>query len=201
MELDYILHEKGLISAKECQDIINFFESDEVKRYHFEGFAGDARELNYHRKKDTEILIGFDVLTSMFSGIGKALNIAFKKYREQYPHIDDLPQWMLEGECKVQRYNPGEGYTMLHWENDGPDSSSSRRVLGWTIYLNDVYDGGQTEFPYQNKQIQPRTGDLIIFPAGWTHAHRGIVSKTELKYIVTGWNVFKYLRIHQRNTY
>ena len=55
------------------------------------------------------------------------------------------------------------------------------------IYLNDVTDGGYTEFPNQGKRFQPRAGDLLIWPAFFTHPHRGIASKTQTKYIVTGW--------------
>ena len=57
------------------------------------------------------------------------------------------------------------------------------------IYLNDVTEGGYTEFPSQNKLFQPRTGDILIWPAFWTHPHRGITSKTQTKYIITGWHV------------
>ena len=55
------------------------------------------------------------------------------------------------------------------------------------IYLNDVTDGGYTEFPNQKKKYQPRAGDILIWPAYFTHPHNGIVSKKNKKYIVTGW--------------
>ena len=54
-------------------------------------------------------------------------------------------------------------------------------------YLNTVKDGGGTEFPFQNKIFSANKGDLIVWPAGFTHPHKGIVSLTEEKYIVTGW--------------
>ena len=60
-------------------------------------------------------------------------------------------------------------------------------MLAWMIYLNDVTDGGYTEFPCQDKKIQPRAGDALVWPAFFTHAHKGITSKTQTKYIVTGW--------------
>ena len=33
-------------------------------------------------------------------------------------------------------------------------------------------------------------GRLVIWPAYWTHFHRGIISETETKYIATGWYTF-----------
>ena len=59
------------------------------------------------------------------------------------------------------------------------------------IYLNDVTDGGHTEFLNQKKKYQPRTGDVLIWPAYFTHTHRGITSKSQTKYIATGWFNFK----------
>ena len=54
-------------------------------------------------------------------------------------------------------------------------------------YLNDVTDGGGTEFYYQNKITEARKGKTLIWPADWTHTHRGVVSPTQDKYIITGW--------------
>ena len=58
-------------------------------------------------------------------------------------------------------------------------------------YLNDVNDGGETEYYYQKVKIKPVKGLTLIVPVDWTFTHRGIVSLTETKYIVTGW--FSYL--------
>ena len=54
-------------------------------------------------------------------------------------------------------------------------------------YLNDVTDGGETEFMYQKLKIKPKKGLTLIWPADWTHTHRGIPSMTQVKYIATGW--------------
>ena len=76
----------------------------------------------------------------------------------------------------------------MHCENDGGvDGSAEKRVLAWMVYLNDVTDGGETAFPTQGKKFSPRAGDVLIWPAYWTHPHRGIVSESQVKYIATGW--------------
>ena len=54
------------------------------------------------------------------------------------------------------------------------------------LYLNDVKDGG-TYFPFQNITTQAVKGDLILWPADFTHPHRGVISDTQEKYICTGW--------------
>ena len=60
-------------------------------------------------------------------------------------------------------------------------------MLVWMFYLNDVYDGGETFFPHQAKKVKARQGKLVIWPSDWTHAHYGLVSNTETKYIISSW--------------
>ena len=54
-------------------------------------------------------------------------------------------------------------------------------------YLNDVIDGGETEWYYQNIKIKPERGLTVIWPSDWTFTHRGNTSPTQTKYIATGW--------------
>jgi hypothetical protein len=89
---------------------------------------------------------------------------------------------------KIQKTCVGEGYHIWHFESDARDRCN--RVLAWTLYLNDVDEGGETEFLYYPKRIKPKTGRLIIWPASFTHAHRGNPPLSNDKYIITGWVEF-----------
>ena len=64
---------------------------------------------------------------------------------------------------------------------------SSHRVLAWMFYLNTITDGGGTYFDNYDLTMNAVQGRCVIWPAYWTHMHKGIVSKTETKYIATGW--------------
>jgi hypothetical protein len=55
------------------------------------------------------------------------------------------------------------------------------------VYLNDVLDGGETEFLYQSRRVKPREGRVVIFPVQWTHTHRGNPPLSGEKYIATSW--------------
>ena len=59
-------------------------------------------------------------------------------------------------------------------------------------YLNDVSEGGETEFPMFGLKVKPEMGKTLIWPAEWTHAHLGAIVKTGKKYIITGWMHFPY---------
>ena len=61
------------------------------------------------------------------------------------------------------------------------------RILTLFIYLNDVEEGGETEFLYQGVKVKPKAGRVCIWPAALTHLHRGNPIYTGSKYLITGW--------------
>jgi hypothetical protein len=89
---------------------------------------------------------------------------------------------------KIQKTKVGGGYHTWHYESN--NRKSCHRLLVWMVYLNDVDDGGETEFLYQHKRIKPEAGTLVIWPAAFTHTHRGNPPLSNEKYIITGWIEF-----------
>lgn len=78
-----------------------------------------------------------------------------------------------------------ESYSTWHCEVSHKDYSD--RALTYLIYLNDDYEGGETQFMYQKYNKVPEKGSLMIFPAGFTHVHRGNMITKGTKYVITGW--------------
>ncbi|MFM6987367.1 MAG: 2OG-Fe(II) oxygenase [Arenimonas sp.] len=96
------------------------------------------------------------------------------------------------GPVNLQRYEADEGgYPYWHSEHYPRDDDSLHRVLLWTVYLNDGFGAGETEFVHQNRKITPRAGSLLIAPAGFTHTHRGNRPTGGAKYIGTSWILFQ----------
>ena len=113
------------------------------------------------------------------------VNEAKKQYVKTYSFLDKL-QWRLCPLYNIQGYDgPKEGFFSLHNEHTG---MYPYRMLAWMIYLNDAVSG--TEFPYQNRIVTPKVGRTVIWPAGWTHPHKGVIPNEGLKYIATGWFYF-----------
>jgi hypothetical protein len=79
-----------------------------------------------------------------------------------------------------------EKVKVWHCENDFKSMLNYDRCLVFMTYLNDVEDGG-TSFKYQNIDMPAQKGLTVMWPAYWTHMHKGIVSDTKEKYIATGW--------------
>lgn len=98
------------------------------------------------------------------------------------------------GTINVQKYLADEGgYPYWHCEfyPKAGDLDALHRILLWSVYLNDGFDAGETEFFYQERKIQPRTGRLVMAPAGFTHTHRGNRPAGGDKYIATSWVLFQ----------
>ena len=94
---------------------------------------------------------------------------------------------MVREPIQIQRYLPGQAYYDYHTERTGAVGYQSARHLVFMTYLNTVTNQGGTEFPQQQTVLTPTRGLTVIWPADWTHTHRGIASPTQTKYIVTGW--------------
>ena len=86
--------------------------------------------------------------------------------------------------AKIQKTEPGQGYHAWHYE---ATPSAPYRKLATMIYLNDNFDGGETEFLYQHCRIKPKVGKFVIFPCDWAWTHRGNPPLNNDKYIVTAW--------------
>jgi len=98
------------------------------------------------------------------------------------------------GSINIQRYYADQGgYPYWHSEISPKIESDDNlhRVLLWTIYLNDDFDEGETEFLFQQRKVKPKTGSLLFAPAGFTHTHRGNMPRGGNKYIATSWVLFQ----------
>jgi len=98
------------------------------------------------------------------------------------------------GAINLQWYTDGEGgYPYWHCELYPRDASGEtlHRHLLWTVYLNDGFQAGETEFLFQDRKVRPATGDLLIAPTAFTHTHRGNRPQGGDKFIATSWILFQ----------
>jgi len=117
--------------------------------------------------------------------------------------INDLPSSVISelieknyqmAPINLQKYLKGTGgYHKWHSEiaPTHPQCEILHRVLFTIFYLNEVDEGGETEFFYQETKVSPKKGRLVIAPAGFTHTHKGNVPVSNDKYILASWIKFK----------
>ena len=176
------------IDKKICDNMIDYFEENkdiqESGKTHSKELDGPIENTKF--KKCTEMFFYYKNFFKTFPEYDKALHSVLLSYQKKYKH-SDLGQsfYNINTSIKIQKYLPGEGFYEWHYENDGSRRDGNRHLVFMT-YLNDVDDGG-TEFLYQKITTKAKKGYTLIWPAQWTHTHKGQISKTKIKYIVTGW--------------
>jgi len=180
---DFIGIYKNAVSKEWCNEVINVFNSlsseDMIHRHH----AYDAAHisdtsigLQFHSKELCELFLNnfYENLYPLYS----------KKYKLGNS-ILSFPMAIFD--FKVQKTLPTEGYHVWHIEHGPQHPTTKNRIIAYTLYLNDVEEGGETEFLIQSLRIKPEQGTLVLWPAGYTHIHRGNPPLSGEKYIMTGW--------------
>ena len=176
---DFIYVERDALPKSFCNNVIEKFEQDDRKR---QGQVGGGVQLNIKRSSDLSIS-ELDDWKSYDQAFYKSLNGGLKKYirflPEEYMKHRALSELGNDTGYQIQRTQPNDYYI---WHHD----QTTTRLVTFIWYLNDIKDGGYTEF-IDGTRIQPEAGKLIIFPATWDFLHRGVSPKTETKYLCTGW--------------
>lgn len=173
-----------------CQHLINEFDRLEqggigFNRQRSEGASAHIKNdhqipLNI-RNHNVERFQDKDSVNLFFDG----LQSCFENYSNKFSVIKE--ERVLATTMKMQKTSSGGGYHIWHSEQS---SKYPDRVLVYMLYLNSISpeNCGETEFLYQQKRYNPTENTMILWPASYTHAHRGNPVYGDIsKYIVTGW--------------
>jgi len=198
------------VSNEICEYFISFFETQDKLGNTWAGTMGgghvkkswkNCTDLNIRRDEKVKELKIFDdpdhlkALDSYENIVDEKFDEYFKKYNNGLGVRGDETDKMKFYSCKdvdsgplMHRYEP-PGESFLIWHADwGPwGGSPTHRMVVGMLYLNDVHKGGETEFYHQEVKIQPKQGTLVVWPAYFTHVHRGNAPISNTKYIVNKW--------------
>ena len=178
---DFIGVYEGLASDDYCDRMVA--KLDELLENTSCNYYGENTNGGLRNRKDASRYFERDA-QDLAQETNSVLDIALEKYQDEHPALGMNSFYSTI--CKVQRTPPKGGFHSWHAEQG--TTSDSTRCLTWMIYLNDTPEGeGTTEFIEQGLQVQPKKGTVVLFPAAWTHTHRGNPVYTCNKYIATGW--------------
>jgi len=164
---DYILVKDNLLSVNECEDLINKF-SVNIKK------GEDWQEYNY-----------YDLEGDYFKSIYNKLDTVFDEYINLYPEVDLTTSPKILTNLRFKHFLPGKSFANWHSEHS---FDYSNRVLSIQIYLSD-HDCG-TVF-YNGKKIMSKSGRVAVFPAYFTHTHKGeVCPENKDRYLLTGYISF-----------
>lgn len=178
----------GYITKEECNKAIKLYEDQQKINNTFTREASE--KASSLKKKDAQYFASganSDVWVDSLKPLMFNFDMALKHYemqtgvKEGYG-INDFKYTTL----KIQKTLPTEGYHVWHLEHSS-GIENALRALVFTIYLNNVEEGGETEFLHFSKRVSPKTGRIVIWPAAFPYVHRGNPPLSGEKYIITSW--------------
>lgn len=177
---DFITLYAGLDEAT-CRAVIERFDRDEGKRQGRIGGPGQAAQAEQVKRSwDLEIRHDGD-WQEIFQRIHPRIQACIAHYLSRSPILQSFD--LQATGYKIQMYPRGDGH--FRWHADSVGGNTGDRVVAMVLYLNDVARGGETEFFHQGLKIQPRAGQLVLFPAGWNYMHCGHVPESGDKYVIS----------------
>ena len=182
---DFIEVYDKLFNSEECDYYIELLEhyisngliTKEEKALH----KTDHFPINFNNDVNYNILSGDNLSMEFLPKIKDSVDDYLKKFSVLGQ------EKLLIYDTKAKKIPGGGGFHSWHYENTGLQVSARKLVI--QLYLNTIEEGGETEFLYMNKRIKAEQGRLIIFPAAFTHTHRGNPPIGKDKYIVSTWAV------------
>ena len=158
--------------------LIDYHKNNHEYKYKSEQTTHDVET-----KASTDVNIQFVSNNKFIKGYTNYLVNGLKAYHQKYTHFN--PELCIQEGFNIQHYGPGQGYK--RWHNERGEYQINQRALVFMTYLNDVPDGGGTEFAYYPElKVNAKKGLTLLWPTDFTHTHRGVISQHE-KYIITGW--------------
>lgn len=202
--MDFIYTNQHSLSKEICEDIIDLYERDKEKGYQgvtATGVNKNIKEswdvainsmLNNDKKKEW-INIHKLLYTELYGNLKIYLESLSNKEIYKKNRTDDCLKFKIIYEnplkaetFQIQKYEPLLGKYIYHQDGAFELSKKRYRVITYLWYLNDVDEGGETEF-WGTLKVKPETGKLILFPATWTYPHCANIPISNAKYIITGW--------------
>jgi hypothetical protein len=187
---DFIGVYDGYISDETCDQAIELFKKYNEFNKVFSRLASEGTTQD--RKDDEQLFCSPEILTDQEFNITKLklLMINFDMALRHYYTETNIKKYTAEDiftdHVKIQKTLPAQGYHVWHIEhNQGRETE--KRILVYSIYLNTVEEGGETEFLYQSQRVKPVKGRIVIWPAGFPYVHRGNPPLSGEKYILTSW--------------
>ena len=187
--MDFIYINENSIPLDLCNEIINTFENEPNK---YKGVTRSGQNDKIKKTLDYSININinensawFNISKFLYEELSKNLK-SFNEYLNKKYGRTFLNNNMFDTCFLMQKYNKNEGKFVYHDDFSMVNNMKMHRVITYLWYLNDVDEGGETEFCGDFK-VKPTVGKLILFPASWCYPHKGMMPLSNDKYIITGW--------------
>lgn len=167
-----------------CAQMVQSF--DGMRQFHVPNGRGVRR--GFEASAWTELNIS-PLADAGFKGFFlKQIDDYLARYNERLGLLLPVPARPRIEDIRIKRYRAG-GEERFEPHFDSMDDKANRYLV-FLWYLNDVADGGETEFVNLGVKVAPRAGRLLMFPPYWMFQHAGLAPRSNDKYIVSTYLLF-----------
>ena len=191
----YFFHKKNVLEKSFCENAINELKKNEWEKHVFYSGGGDGKggEPTWTRPSgDNEPeVINSENFDSSIGEINKfilqSLHSIILEYIESYK-FDWFFAWEGYSAMKFIRYSQGQ--TMknhcdhIHTLFDGKRKGIP--ILSIIGLLNDDYEGGEL-IMFEDKKIDTKVGDVLIFPSNFLYPHEVTPVSKGVRYSYVSW--------------
>lgn len=158
-----IIHEQYIgiyenaFSEEYCNSVITYFEEmnksgNTQNRQQADGVQKSIKENTFINCSDNTVVLAKN--TSLIRQFNETLwTKCYSDYANKYWVLNDFSNHGSFA-FRIQKTEPGQGYHVWHCESSTRELAT--RILVWTLYLNNVEVGGETEFIYQQMRVNPK---------------------------------------------
>ncbi len=174
--LDYVNAYQAALTGGDCDELIQVFQ-DNIKQNINIALTPKFTQVNVN-----------EVTPALVQPLARAALAAYDRYCEDHPETQFLPPPRTLESFRIKRYRSGTD-EQFKTHIDVANMESAKRYLAFLFYLNDDFEGGETEFEF-GQVIQPQRGKVLIFPPTWQFPHAGLPVKSGTKYIMSTYLTF-----------
>ena len=179
------------ILPEECNKAIKLYENQNKFNNTFDRMIFEKQSILQKQDKlffaeNNNIDVWWESLKPMIINF----EMAWENYKKNTGAGDAYGTPFYFTSLKIQKTLPTEGYHVWHVEHQKGYENEPRAFV-FSIYLNDIEEGGETEFLHFSKRVKPKTGRIVIWPAGFPYVHRGNPPLSGEKYILTSWMMLR----------
>jgi hypothetical protein len=179
------------ILPEDCKNTIKLYEDQNKLKNTFNRIK--TENVSVLQKQDQQFFAGahnIDIWWEDLRPLMLNFDLALRNYIEVTGAKEAFVEELKYTNLKIQKTLPTEGYHIWHIEHQKGFHNEARSLV-FSIYLNDVVDGGETEFLNFSQRVKPKTGRIVIWPSGFPYVHRGNPPLSGEKYILTSWMMLR----------
>ena len=171
-----------------CSDLIEIFEQNNPTTNPWYRHSDKEWAEDYRSFLEAEItrVPEFQNFVTPIYNVAQAV---YNQYKQDVGAF--FPEKVGFESLRMKRYD-ANSHDQFGWHSDVGDYASARRFLVMFFYLNDVEEGGETQFEFNRDYdksihftIKPKCGRIVVFPPMWMYPHRGCKPISGAKYILS----------------